>query len=166
MWHGDIEKVQRACAIIILGKLATTEYFCNLTLLNLEPLVDRREQLCTKFAKKTVKHPVHRNMFKINPHNNKVVVPVARTARYEKSTVPSLARIINSLWSLSLFPLSPSVYICSICSSYHIMPPCIYCLSKLLKQEWQQGRNQHQHKRLCQTCLCYYLLLLMSNWMC
>ena len=105
LWHFSItkkvshkiEKVQRACAIIILGKLATTEYFCNLTLLNLEPLVDRREQLCTKFAKKTIKHPVHRNMFKINPHNNKVVVPVARTARYEKSTVPSLARIINSL---------------------------------------------------------------------
>ena len=110
LWHFSIskklshalEKVQRSCVIIILGKLATTDYFCNLTLLNLEPLADRREKLCIKFAKKTFKHPVHRTMFQINPISNtrdprKVIVPKAKTVRYEKSSVPSLARMINSL---------------------------------------------------------------------
>ena len=109
LWHFTIsqklskglEKVQRACAYLILGKLATTDYYCNLTLLNLEPLVDRRDELCLNFAKKTFKHPEHSKLFKKPEASNtrtqrKVIVPVSKSARYNRSSIPSLARIINS----------------------------------------------------------------------
>ena len=109
LWHFTIsqklskslEKVQKACVYLILGKLATTDYYCNLTLLNLEPLVDRRDELCLNFARKIVKHPVHSNLFKKHEASNtrtrrKVIVPVSKTERYNRSSVPSLARIINS----------------------------------------------------------------------
>ena len=74
LWHFSIskklssyiEKVQKSCVFIILGKLATPNYYCNLDRLNLELLSDRREKLCIKFAKKTLKHPVHGKMFKLN----------------------------------------------------------------------------------------------------
>ena len=49
-----IERVQRACLFIILGRHATSDYFCNLAMLNLEPLANRREILCKKFARKTL----------------------------------------------------------------------------------------------------------------
>ena len=82
--------------------MATSDYYCNLAILNIEPLENRRELLCKKFARKTFKHPVHRQMFTLRKGNKtrsgcKVVVPEAKTARYEKSAIPSLAKIINSL---------------------------------------------------------------------
>ena len=101
LWHFSIskklshiiEKVQRTCVIIILGQLSTPDYMCNLALLDIEPLSVRRENLCVKFAKKTFQHPVHRNMFKLSSGKSakvakKVEVPFARTARYDKSSVP------------------------------------------------------------------------------
>ena len=114
LWHFSIskklskaiEKVQRTCVILILGQLATADYLCNLALLDLEPLSDRRDTLCKRFARKTVKHPVHSTMFTFvsdkttrstAKSSRKVVVPAARTARYDRSAVPNLARIINSL---------------------------------------------------------------------
>ena len=114
LWHfsiskklsKSIEKVQRTCVIIILGQLATADYYCNLALLDLEPLSDRRDTLCKRFARKTVKHPVHSTMFtfvsdkttrRTAKSSRKVVVPAARTVRYDRSAVPNLARIINSL---------------------------------------------------------------------
>ena len=47
-----IERVQKACLFIILGRHATSDYMCNLAMLNLEPLANRREVLCNKFARK------------------------------------------------------------------------------------------------------------------
>ena len=110
-WHFSITKklskcikrVQKAAAVfVILGKLATLDYFCNLALLELEPLSDRREKLCRKFASKTIKHPFHSQMFSMvegstTRTKRSVIVPKAKTARYDKSTIPNLARIINSL---------------------------------------------------------------------
>ena len=86
---------------IVLGKNATTDYNSNLALLDLEKLEKRREDLGTKFAKRTIKHPVHRNMFKwregrATRTGTKVIVPKAKTKRYRRSSIPSLARIINS----------------------------------------------------------------------
>ena len=96
-----IEKVQKACVFIILGKHASLDYFCNLAMLNLEPLSDRRDKLSKNFAKKLTKHPVHRNIFTWNEgiktrDGRKVVVPYARTSRYGRSSIPSLDQIINS----------------------------------------------------------------------
>ena len=48
---------------IILGKVASSDYFCNLAILNIGTLEERRQKLTYKFAKKILKHPVHRNMF-------------------------------------------------------------------------------------------------------
>ena len=58
-----IEKVQKIACFIILGKQSTSSYTCNLTLLDLETLEARRENLCGKFALKVFEHPVHKNMF-------------------------------------------------------------------------------------------------------
>ena len=96
-----IEKVQKACVFIILGKNASHDYFCNLAILGLEPLRDRRQELCKKFATKTFKHPVHGMMFRRNEgrktrEGRRVIVPVGKTARYNNSAVPSLSRILNS----------------------------------------------------------------------
>ena len=71
-------------------------------MLDLEPLFGRRVKLCRKFAKKTFKLPEHQKIFVLNEgrktrSGRKVIVPVARTARYYNSAVPSLARIINDL---------------------------------------------------------------------
>ena len=110
LWHfsitkklsKSIERVQKAAVFVILGKLATLDYFCNLALLELEPLSDRRDKLCRKFARKTIKHPFHSKMFSMvegrtTRTKRRVIVPEAKTARYDKSTIPNLARIINSL---------------------------------------------------------------------
>ena len=112
LWHfsiprkisDNIERVQRAAAFIILGKLASRDYICNLALLGLEPLSERREGICREFARKTMKHPEHNKMFTMvdgrqTRTKRKVVVPVypAKTARYDRSAVPNLARIINNL---------------------------------------------------------------------
>ena len=96
-----IESVQKACLFIVLGRHATPDYYCNLAMLNLEPMANRREKLCQKFARKTLKHPVHGKMFTINKNNQtrsgrKVIEPKAKTARYRKSSIPSLARMLNS----------------------------------------------------------------------
>ena len=61
-----IEKIQKACMFIILGKHASLDYFCNLAILDLEPLSDRRDKLCTNLAKKVIKHHEHRKMFTWN----------------------------------------------------------------------------------------------------
>ena len=110
LWHftisntlsNTIERVQKSCLFIILGKCATTDYNRNLAILDLEKLESRREEICIKFAKRMTKHPVHRNMFEskdgINTRaGNKVIEPAAKTERYRRSSIPSLARIINSL---------------------------------------------------------------------
>ena len=104
MWHFSIskklskliEKVQKACAFIILGKHATPDYSRNLAILGLEPLDERRMQLCKSFAKKTLKHPVHSKMFTFSGRSGarskqKVIVPYAKTKQYETSSGPSLS---------------------------------------------------------------------------
>ena len=110
LWHSSIskqlsksiEKVQKACVFIILGKLATHDYHCNLAILGLEPLQDRRNYLCKTFANKTFNHPVHGQMFSRNEGRQtrgprrRVNVPVGRTARYNNSAIPSLSRLLNS----------------------------------------------------------------------
>ena len=98
----NIERVQKICLFVILGPLATSDYLCNLAILDLEPLSFRRDKICKKFARKTFKHSTHRNMFSIIEGTNtrakrKVRVPEARTARYRNSSIPQLAEIINEL---------------------------------------------------------------------
>ena len=69
-------------------------------MLELDTLKDRRDKIAEKFAGKVLKHSEHKKMFQFCPSDrtrsgNKVVVPWARTQIYARSTVPSLARLIN-----------------------------------------------------------------------
>ena len=110
LWHFTIsknlskiiERVQKSCTFIILGRRATPDYSFNLSVLELDRLDERREQLSLKFAKKTIKYPEHRTMFEWKRRDNirsapKVIIPNAKTKRYNSSAIQNLARIINNL---------------------------------------------------------------------
>ena len=110
VWHSGItqyesdaiERVQKAASKIILQDKYKS-YCTALKTLNLQPLQDRREKLCTKFALQAEKHPKFKSWFKVN---NKVTVtrnkaskycPVyARTNKFEKSPVSYLTMLLNS----------------------------------------------------------------------
>ena len=71
-------------------------------MLELETLEERRVTMVSNFAAKTLKHPVHRNLFKFSVPNNtrsgkkvKVIEPHSRTVRYAKSSIPAISRYIN-----------------------------------------------------------------------
>lgn len=95
-----IEKLQKVSLYVILGNIAHSDYLCNLAILNLELLDERRQKIASNFAKKILKHPEHRKMFTFIKSNKtksgeKVLIPFCRTSRYENSFIPSLAKIIN-----------------------------------------------------------------------
>ena len=73
-----IEKVQRTAVLIILRHKASPNYSLNLKTLKLHTLESRRDVIVKRFAKKTMKHPVHKNMFKqktrINPRSTEHIV--------------------------------------------------------------------------------------------
>ena len=91
--------MQKMALYIILGKHAHRDYICNLAILNLEPLDERRNKIAKNFAKNILKHPVHKQIFNIIHSNtrsgNRVEIPKSHTTRFEKSTIPSLAKLIN-----------------------------------------------------------------------
>ena len=95
-----IKKLQKTVVYVTLGSSADPDYFCNLAILELETLKDRRELIMKNFAQKLLKHPVHRNIFKFSEANRtrsskKIIVPFSRTVRYERSSIPALAKFIN-----------------------------------------------------------------------
>jgi hypothetical protein len=110
VWHPSltvvdkvgIERVQRAALQVILG-YDYRSYASALEVSNLSTLEDRRKKLCSKFASKSVKHPKHRNWFKVN---TKVTVTrqkqpkfchvMSRTLRFANSPISYLTRILNS----------------------------------------------------------------------
>ena len=107
VWHSgltrkqsaQIEKVQKNAFKIILEK-SYIDYETACTLLSVEPLEFRREELCIKFAKKDIK--------KVNTLFRKVEVVTktraqpklvheysCRTRRYQNSSMPFLSRLLN-----------------------------------------------------------------------
>ena len=101
-----IEKLQKAAVCIMLPLLSQNmkdkDYKSKLDILGLELLESRREKINNRFAKKTFDHSQHRKMFTLNPKRTtrlcrRVIVPHAKTQRYERSSIPSLAKIINQL---------------------------------------------------------------------
>ena len=74
VWHpsltGDdwlkIERVQKAALSIILGE-GYQSYKTALRACNVEKLFSRRQNLCRKFAKKSLKHGKFSKWFKPNP---------------------------------------------------------------------------------------------------
>ena len=95
-----IEKVQKIALYIILGNHAHKDYFCNLAMLNIETLEERRHTIAKNFSVEILKHPQHRKIFKVSDNKRTrsgklIIEPPTRTARYSRSAVPSLARLIN-----------------------------------------------------------------------
>ena len=73
MWHSslteenqnDLERVQKTALKVILGNKFKS-YKNALSMLNIETLTERREQLCLSFALKASKHPKTKQMFPLN----------------------------------------------------------------------------------------------------
>ena len=109
VWHStltvqqssDIENVQKLCKKIILGPYYAG-YTEALDTCNLQRLDERRESRCLKFGLKSLLHPVHCNLFPVNPQvllniptKEHFQVNWARTDSYRMSTVPYIQRLLN-----------------------------------------------------------------------
>ena len=110
VWHSslsknnenDLERVQRSALKVILGEKYIS-YESALKNLNLESLYERREALCLKFAKKSLKlkqfqkmFPKHNNLHKMEKRNPlRYVVNNSNTDRYRRSAIPSMQRMLN-----------------------------------------------------------------------
>ena len=110
VWHSTlteeqsqcIEKVQKTCLKIILGK-EYVSYDVALKECSLETLISRREQRCLTFALKCLLHPRHARMFPVNSNIDKNTrrrehfkVNKSRTSSYKNSAIPYLQRMLNS----------------------------------------------------------------------
>ena len=100
----QIERVQKVALHIILG----TDYISYtqaLGIVNLERLSTRREALCLKFAKKSLKSSKFNEWFNLNKsetlsihtRSKKTLFKpvVTRTRKYEKSTIPYITDLLN-----------------------------------------------------------------------
>ena len=113
VWHStltleqsnNLERVQKLCLKVILGS-EYNGYTQALKDSGLDRLSDRREQKCLNFGLKSVLHPVHSNMFPVNPqvaskpsHERKnkeyFTVNWARTESYRTSAIPYIQRMLN-----------------------------------------------------------------------
>ena len=112
VWHStltvdqthDIERVQKLCMKIILGE-QYNGYESALETCGLEKLSNRRESRCLKFALKSLLHPVHSDMFPVNPQvltnpynmrsSEHFVVNHAKSESYRKSAIPYMQRMLN-----------------------------------------------------------------------
>ena len=113
VWHStltleqsnNLERVQKLCLKVILGS-EYNGYAEALKDSGLDTLSDRREQKCLNFGLKSLLHPVHSNMFPVNPqvaskpaHERKnkehFTVNWARTDSYRTSAIPYIQRMLN-----------------------------------------------------------------------
>ena len=110
VWHSslnqeninDLERVQKSALKIIL-KQNYKNYNHALTILELDTLYDRREQLCLNFALKCLKHPRFKDMFPINEKQHemktrtmeKFEVKFALTKRLQNSPITYMQKLLN-----------------------------------------------------------------------
>ena len=111
VWHSgitckmsdEIERIQKICIKIILSELPynlTYEICC--TLLDLEPLIFRRQDLCVRFIQNASKDPQHSDLFYKNKNNfntrhNKLLYRefTCRNNRFYNSPLCYLTRVLN-----------------------------------------------------------------------
>ena len=100
----DLERVQRR-ALRFISYPQQQHYSDLLCELNITTLSDRRNTLLTNFGKSLLLSARHRDM--LPPERYRLIernlrnashldIPKTRTKRYQKSTIPSLVRILNS----------------------------------------------------------------------
>ena len=96
-----LERIQKIAFHIILGD-EYYSYTSALKILGMEKLSQRRKQLCLKFAKRALKSEKFRKWFKTSIPNlrtrnqkPKFCDVFSRTARFEKSSISYLTRLLN-----------------------------------------------------------------------
>ena len=98
-----IERIQKICISIILCESdLSISYEVGCTLLNIEPLVYRRLDLCVSFIQKASSDPRHADMFcrKTNPFNTRNEKPIyrefnCRNGHFYDSPLCFLTRLLN-----------------------------------------------------------------------
>lgn len=110
VWHSnltlentmDLERVQKNALKIIL-KDQYISYDHALNAVGLDCLIDRREQLCLKFAKACLKNENLKDMFPLNEDSHQNIrqrevfkVTFAHTDRLKDSSIPYMQRLLNS----------------------------------------------------------------------
>ena len=103
----DLERIQKTCLRVILGDNYVS-YTAALEMTGLSPLNERREKRCLEFALRSVKHPINRRIFPLNPNLNQEGMEVrsrevfqvnhARTESYKKSALPYCQRLLNTIY--------------------------------------------------------------------
>ena len=94
----DLERVQKCSFSVIFGELSYTSI---LQKYKLETLDKRRDNLCFKFASKTVKHPVFAEWFcrkekVVNTRSTSLFhVPQCNTSRWKNSPIPYMTQLLN-----------------------------------------------------------------------
>ena len=114
----DIERIQKSAVKIIL-KHKYKDYDSALKELNLETLQKRREILCLRFAKKSLKLNNFKKMFPLSKKlhsmkqrkGRKFLQKHANTERYIKSSTPYMQRLLN-LENNKLKNFESNVYDC------------------------------------------------------
>ena len=98
----DLERVQKNALKIIL-KDQYISYDNALNAVGLDCLIDRREQLCLKFAKACLKNENLKDMFPLNEDSHQDTrqrevfkVTFAHTDRLKDSSIPYMQRLLNS----------------------------------------------------------------------
>ena len=96
----DIERVQKTALAVIFNEKSYTK---RLQLANIASLDTRRDDICKKFANKTLKNPKFNSWFqtRTNVRNTRLKRknfedPIARCKRFENSPIPYLTRLLNS----------------------------------------------------------------------
>ena len=100
-----LETVQKVCLKVILGQ-EYDGYDNALKLTGLKTLNQRREDRCLSFSIKSLKHPVHKRLFPVNPRfrenpdylreREPFVVNFAKTSSYKNSTIPYCQNLLNT----------------------------------------------------------------------
>jgi hypothetical protein len=113
VWHSsltaenaqELERIQKAAVRIILGK-NFENYEEALDRIDLQPLNVRREELCLKFAIKSLKNPKVRDIFPKREKSpemllrdeEKFVVKHANTERMKQSAIPYMQGLLNAYY--------------------------------------------------------------------
>ena len=93
----DIERIQKNAFRIILGKDYQT-YEDALSDIEEPSLLERRRDLCLKFAKNCLKQEKFKNWFqsgKCTRNSSYLLEPVSKTKRYRNSPIPYMTRLLN-----------------------------------------------------------------------
>ena len=99
-----LELQQKRCLAVILGSQYRS-YSHAIVLTRLPRLDTLRSEVFTKWAMKALKDPLHSNIFPLNPSTvntrfrNKFKEYICYTEKFYKSTIPSMIRSLNIIFS-------------------------------------------------------------------